>query len=51
MMNKGMVVRPIVLAENGSFPAIATGEKNLGPIVVWESATNGVQTIHAEILN
>ena len=51
MMNKGTVVKPIVLAESGAYPVMATGTKDLGPIVVWESATNGVQTILAEILH
>ena len=51
MVNKGMVVKPIVLTERGAYPAITTATKDRAPIVVWESETNGVQTILAEILH
>ena len=49
LVSKGTSVKPAVLAEGGASPVIADGTKNRGPIVFWESATNGAQTILAEV--
>jgi BNR repeat-like domain len=45
MLKKGLNSNPITIAENGSFPSIASVSKDQSPIVVWESMTNEVKTI------
>jgi hypothetical protein len=49
MIKKGSA-QPQVFAENGAFPAIASGSRVMPPIVVWESMTNGLKTILAQRL-
>lgn len=51
MVNKGILVNPAILAEGGTSPVITDATKDRGPIVFWESATNGVQTILARVLD
>lgn len=51
LVNKGTSVKPAILTESGTSPVIADGTTSRGPIVFWESVTNGVQTILAEVLD
>jgi hypothetical protein len=50
MLNMGTGVKPTVFAEAGAYPAVAAGSEYQMPIVVWESTTNGVKTILAQVL-
>jgi hypothetical protein len=51
MWNLGTLVKPAVLAEGASFPSIVGRTRGGGPIVCWESLTNGVPTIMAALLD
>ena len=48
MVKKG-ISSPVRLADRGAFPAAAP-VPNRGPVVVWESQANGMNTIFAEVL-
>jgi len=47
MLKKGSS-EPAVFADNGAFAAIASESPASAPLVVWESAVNGVKTILAQ---
>jgi hypothetical protein len=51
MLKAGTRGNPTVFAEAGAYPAIAAGSEYGIPIVVWESTTNVVKTILAQVLN
>ncbi|MDB6125143.1 MAG: hypothetical protein JWQ71_4136 [Pedosphaera sp.] len=50
MLQKGTEIKPIVLAETGAYPAVTSALEKPNPIVVWESMTNGLKTISAQVL-
>ncbi|MDB6112771.1 MAG: hypothetical protein JWR69_4521 [Pedosphaera sp.] len=50
MLKKGVAVQPVVFAEGATYPAMAVASAQQPPVLVWESLTNGVKTILAEVV-